>query len=195
MAASPRSFVLASRSPRRRALAEAEGWLVTVVHPPEEAEAGQPPRQPGESLEQYVLRLAWAKAAAVAGVVPHGLLVTCDTVSEVDGQILGKPSDRDDARRMLLALSGKRHRVMTGSCVWSRPAGSPILVATESELEMEPLSPAVLETYLESGLWEGKAGACGYQDEVIPLRLRSGSPSNVVGLPLETLRDIFGRLE
>ena len=166
-----------------------------VVEPPEEAEASQPARGLDEPLDRYVIRLAWAKAQAVADAVLEGLIVACDTVSEVEGEVLGKPADREDARRMLAALSGKRHRVMTGTCVWKRPTREPILVATESEVEMDPLSPAAIEAYLESGLWEGKAGACGYQDEAMPLRLRSGSESNVVGLPLETLREIFGRID
>lgn len=190
----PRTIVLASRSPRRRALAESEGWIVRVVEPPEEAETAEGLIRPGESLADYVIRLAWAKARSVAAEVPEGLLVSCDTVSEVDGEILGKPADEADARRMLERLSGRRHRVMTGTCVWPRPKGEPVFTATESELEMEPLSGSVIDGYLASGLWRGKAGACGYQDEAIPLRLRAGSGSNVVGLPLETLREIFRRL-
>jgi len=194
MPTSPRTIVLASRSPRRRALAESEGWIVRVVEPPEEAEAAEGPIRPGESLADYVVRLAWAKARAVAAEVQDGLLVACDTVSEVDGEILGKPADEADARRMLERLSGRHHRVMTGTCVWPRPEGEPVFAATESELEMEPLSDSVINAYLASGLWRGKAGACGYQDDAIPLRLRAGSGSNVVGLPLETLRDIFSRI-
>lgn len=194
MPTSPRTIVLASRSPRRRALAESEGWIVRVVEPPEEAEAAEGPIRPGESLGDYVVRLAWAKARAVAAEVPEGLLVACDTVSEVAGEILGKPADEADARRMLERLSGRRHRVMTGICVWPRPEGEPVFAATESELEMKPLSRDLIDGYLASGLWRGKAGACGYQDEAIPLELRAGSGSNVVGLPLETLRDIFSRI-
>jgi predicted house-cleaning NTP pyrophosphatase (Maf/HAM1 superfamily) len=59
---------------------------------------------------------------------------------------------------------------------------------------MKPLSTAAIDAYLATGLWRGKAGACGYQDEAIPLELRAGSGSNVVGLPLETLREIFRRV-
>lgn len=194
MTTSPRTIVLASRSPRRRALAESEGWIVRVIEPPEEAEADEGPIGPGESLADYVIRLAWAKARAVVTQVPEGLLVACDTVSEVAGEILGKPADEADARRMLELLSGRKHRVMTGTCVWPRPEGEPVFAATESELEMKPLSAAAIDAYLASGLWRGKAGACGYQDEAIPLELLAGSGSNVVGLPLETLREIFRRV-
>lgn len=145
-------------------------------------------------MEAFVVRLAVAKARAIVRDVDEGLLVTCDTVGEIDGEVLGKPAGIDEARRMLRLLSGRRHRVVTGTCVWPRPAGDPVCAATESRLFMEPLSDADIEAYLESGLWRGKAGACGFQDEAIPLRLEAGSGSNVVGLPVETLRDIFSRL-
>lgn len=151
-------------------------------------------RQPGETVEAFVVRLALAKAHAVVHDVHDGLLVTCDTVGEIDGEVLGKPAGIDEARRMLRLLSGRRHRVVTGTCVWPRPAGHPIFAATESRLFMEPLSGTELEDYLASGLWQGKAGACGFQDGAIPLRLEAGSGSNVVGLPVETLREIFSQL-
>ena len=194
---SPRSIVLASRSPRRLQLATAEGWRVRVIVPPEEAESEAAPRGPNESLAQYVCRLALAKAAAVAGGGPstqiQGTILACDTVAEVDGQILGKPADRGDARRMLLDLSGRRHRVVSGVCLWRQPGGEPIFGDAESLLEMGELSDEFLDWYLDSGMWAGKAGACGFQDERLPLRLVAGSPSNVVGLPLELVRLQQGR--
>ena len=119
----------------------------------------------------------------------------CKGVSEVDGTMLGKPADRAEARRMLEALAGKRHRVLTGMCVWSLPEGEPRFEVVESLLEMGPLSEEFLHWYLDSGLWQGKAGACGFQDERLPLVLVAGSPSNVVGLPLEALRRMLDELE
>jgi septum formation protein len=59
---------------------------------------------------------------------------------------------------------------------------------------MPPLSEAFIAAYLDTGLWEGKAGACGFQDGHVPLELVSGSPSNVVGLPLELVRELLSRL-
>lgn len=183
--------MLASRSPRRLELAVGEGWLVSVVAAPEAAEASQPGRGHAETLEAYVVRLARAKAEAVAAMGVAGTLVACDTLSEVDGVSLGKPADRAEARRMLQSLSGKRHRVLTGVCVWQRPDGEPRFAVAESLLEMGMLSEDFLDWYLESGLWQGKAGACGFQDERLPLALVAGSPSNVVGLPLELLREML----
>lgn len=187
--------MLASRSPRRLELARREGWHVTVVEPPEAAEADAPPRSPTESLAAYVRRLAAAKAAAVAATGISGTILACDTLSEVDGVALGKPTDRLDARRMLLTLSGREHRVITGVCLWQRPDGEPVFAHCESILAMGPLTEEFLEWYLASGLWEGKAGACGYQDERLPLRVVAGSESNVVGLPLELVRQMLDKLE
>lgn len=186
--------MLASRSPRRQELARREGWLVTVVEPPEAAETGAAPRARGEPLETYVRRLAVAKATAVANAGVEGTILACDTLSEVDGVALGKPTDGADARRMLLALSGRRHRVVTGVCLWQRPDGERVVAHCESLLAMAPLTDEFLDWYLESGLWRGKAGACGYQDERLPLRLVVGSESNVVGLPLELVRELLARL-
>lgn len=193
-AASPRPIVLASRSPRRLELARREGWLVTVAAPAEAAEAEAAPRGRSETLENYVRRLAAAKAAAVAATGVAGTILACDTLSEVDGEALGKPADRADARRMLLALSGRSHRVVTGVCLWQRPGGEPVAAHCESLLAMDPLTDEFLEWYLASGLWEGKAGGCGYQDERLPLRLVAGSESNVVGLPLELIRHMLTQL-
>ena len=185
------SIILASRSPRWLELARTAGWLVTVAAPDEAVEASQPPRAPEEPLAAYVQRLALAKAEAAAQGVAVGTLVACDTLSEVDGVVLGQPIDAADARRMLVALSGRRHRVLTGVCVWRLPDGQPRFAVAESLLEMGPLSEEFLDWYLASDLWRGKAGACGFQDERLPLRLVDGSPSNVVGLPLELLGEML----
>jgi septum formation protein len=186
MVKAPRpTIVLASRSPRRRQLAESAGWKVVVSPPPDDAERSAPPRDPRETLEEYVLRLARAKAAAVATAGRAGTILACDTLSEVDGRPLGQAADAAEARRMLEALSGRRHRVVTGVCLWHFPELAPIEATDESELEMKPLDDSFLDWYLDSGLWQGKAGACGFQDERLPLRLLRGSASNVVGLPLE----------
>jgi septum formation protein len=198
-----RQIVLASGSPRRRALALAEGWDVLVVPPPEAVEAEAAPQSADETLEAYVLRLARAKGQAVAAMGIEGPILACDTLSEVDGAALGKPIDRNDARRMLTQLSGRVHRVLTGVWLGCLPAGgltsggllTPLEAVEESLLEMGPLEGALLDWYLDSGMWQGKAGACGFQDERLPLRLVTGSSSNVVGLPLERVRTMLASLD
>ena len=176
-------------------MATRAGWRVEVVAPPEGAEENAAPRDQAESLEAYVRRLARAKADAVAVTVSSGILLACDTLSEVDGRPLGKPADRADAERMLRSLSGRVHRVVTGVCLWQRPRQDPIEAHAESILEMGPLDEDFLAWYLDSGMWRGKAGACGYQDERLPLRVLSGSESNVVGLPLELVRRLLAELD
>jgi septum formation protein len=202
MQASRHRIVLASRSPRRLALATEAGWHVTVAPAPEAAEAAAAPRGDGESLEHYVVRLAVAKAEAVVATGLAGLILACDTLSEVDGEALGKAADEAEARQMLERLSGRTHRVVTGVCLWRQPspeagtaAASPVTASAESTLAMGDLTPDFLDWYLASGLWRGKAGACGFQDERLPLRLVSGSPSNVVGLPLELISTMLEQLE
>lgn len=190
--ASRRTIVLASRSPRRLEIATAAGWEVRVVAPPEEAEASAPPRGPEESLVDYCIRLARAKAEAIVASGIVGTVLACDTLSEVDGVALGKPVDEADARRMLTTLSGRTHRVLTGVCLWQRPESpAPHVGHAESTLAMDPLSDEFLDWYLASGMWRGKAGACGFQDERLPLRLIAGSASNVVGLPLELVSEML----
>ena len=191
--------MLASGSPRRRQIALAEGWNVHVLPPPDSAEAAAAPRSAAERLEDYVLRMARTKGRAVADIGVTDAILACDTLSEVDGQALGKPIDVHDARRMLTSLSGKRHRVVTG--IWLRPAVAegleppPLEAVDESLLEMEPLSEDFIEWYLASGMWQGKAGACGFQDDRLPLRLAGGSATNVVGLPVERLRILLASLQ
>jgi len=175
-------------------LARAEGWDVRVAPAPEEAEAAVP-RGTNEPLESFVRRAAHAKAEAIAATGVEGVILACDTLAELDGEPLGKPIDRADARRMLEALSGRPHRVVSGVCLWRRPGGKPVLADAESVLEMDRLTDEFLEWYLDSGLWQGKAGACGFQDERLPLRLVSGSPSNVVGLPIELIRQMLADLD
>lgn len=163
--------------------------------PPDLAESAAPPRGRSESLADYVMRLALAKAEAVVAAGTEGTILACDTLGEIDGVALGKPSDRADALRMLHALSGREHRVLTGVCLWQHPERAPALAHCESLLFMDTLDEAFLDWYLASGMWQGKAGACGFQDERLPLRLVAGSPSNVVGLPLETVARMLAELE
>ncbi len=132
---------------------------------------------------------------------------------ECDGKILGKPADMDDARRMLQTLSGREHRVLSGLCLWpvpgdngdisdspERPAGCfarirdvPVISVgvAVTRLRMDRLDEAVIDEYLASGLWQGKAGAFGYQDRLGWIHVVEGSESNVVGLPLELLAEML----
>src|SRR6476660_546525 len=100
-------IILASSSPRRRQLLEEAGYEFVVMQPSEGAEDGG---GQGEGPEELVRRLAVQKARDVAGRVEAGIVIGCDTVAECAGEILGKPVDRADARRMLALLAGSAHR-------------------------------------------------------------------------------------
>lgn len=177
-------LILASGSPRRRELLTEAGYRFRVVLPHAEAECGV---CSGESPPELVARLAYQKAADVRRQVERGLVLACDTVAECAGQILGKPRDEQHARETLKMLSGREHRVYSGLCLWRAPEGEPRVEVERTVLRMHPLAPEQIDEYLASGLWEGKAGAFGYQDRLGWLEIVSGSESNVVGLPLERL--------
>jgi septum formation protein len=187
------SLILASGSPQRSQLLRQAGYAFDVVPPGENAECGVCSKEtPGE----LVARLGYQKAADVArrlAAAPCSgeIIVGCDTVAECLGQILGKPRDRDHARQMLQLLSGREHRVYSGLCLWPRASGPPRVRVARTTLQMDPLGDPQLDEYLSSGLWEGKAGAFGYQDRVGWLKIVEGSESNVVGLPLELLAEML----
>ncbi len=187
----PVPLILASRSPRRRELLTEAGYQFAVVPASDSAECGICSR---ETPPELVARLARQKAADVAPSIDRVIVIGCDTVAECTGRVLGKPTDIAHAREMLQLLRGREHRVYSGLCLWRRPGDQTLVRVDTTVLFMEPISDAELEAYLESGLWEGKAGAFGYQDRHGWLHIRSGSESNVVGLPMELLKRMLAEL-
>ena len=181
-------LILASASPRRRELLAAAGYRFTVVPPGDAAERGGAAAEPPAEM---VARLARQKAADVARRTAEGLILGCDTVVECRGRILGKPADREHARQMLELLRGSEHRVYSGLCLWQVPGNRHTVRVAITTLVMTPLADEQLNQYLDSGDWDGKAGAFGYQDGHDWLRIVAGSPSNVVGLPLELLQEMI----
>jgi septum formation protein len=188
MAIAPLELILASQSPRRRELLTDAGYTFRIIPPSAAAECGV---CNGESPSLLVARLACQKAADVAKHVGQGLILACDTVAECGGTILGKPDDLEHARAMLMTLSGREHRVLSGICLWEKPSGQMSVRVAVTTLHMDVLGPERLETYLASGQWEGKAGAFGYQDGLDWVHVIAGSESNVVGLPMELLAEML----
>lgn len=192
----PTRLILASGSPRRRELLSEAGYEFEVRFPSPDAEG---PPLTGELPADLVLRLARAKGRDVAAhTTPTDsgkVIVACDTVAVCGGEILGKPADAADARRMLRLLSGRPHEVLSGLCL-IRPAlnGDPeneIAQLARTTLRMDPLSDAAIDDYIRSDSWEGKAGAFGYQDRLNWIHIVAGSETNVVGLPLELLAEML----
>lgn len=185
-------LILASRSPRRRQLLTDAGFDFEVIPPSDSAECGL---CSGESPPELVARLAYQKAKDVALRFETGLVLGCDTVAECCGSILGKPHNKQHAREMLTLMRGRVHHVYSGVCLWQRPDDKKIVEVAATKLEMDPMSDAQLENYLDSDAWQDKAGAFGYQDGLDWVHIIEGSESNVVGLPMELLQDMLNRLE
>lgn len=183
----PSRLILASQSPRRRELLRRAGYCFDVIPPVDVDESARP----GESPEELVARLARRKAADVARRVDRGVVLGCDTVVECEGRMLGKPRDREHARDILLALSGREHCVLSGVCLWPVPGDHPDVRVARTLLRMDRLTPEQLAEYLAGGQWAGKAGAFGYQDRLGWVHVVEGSPSNVVGLPMELLAEML----
>jgi septum formation protein len=187
-------LILASQSPRRRELLREAGYLFEVIAPADDVECGVCSESGPAGL---VAELAVRKAAAIMAHVVgdpqrHGaIILAADTVAECDGFILGKPRDEDDARAMLRRLAGREHRVYSGVCVWTVGTPTPTTRVAVTRLQMDPLSDGELEAYIDSGQWEGKAGAFGYQDRLGWVHIIEGSESNVVGLPMELLGEML----
>lgn len=177
MTAAPR-LVLASASPRRRDLLAQVGLRPEVVP----ADVDETPYV-GESPDTYVTRVAKAKAEAVAARRGDAVVLAADTTVDLDGRILGKPADVDDARRMLRSLSARTHRVHTGVVVVAEGLVRHQVITTL--VTFVPVDEVTLEWYLGTGEPFDKAGAYAVQGAggVLVERVQ-GSVSNVVGLPL-----------
>ena len=185
------TLILASRSSRRRELLAAAGYQFEVRPASESAEDGSPGDEDAATL---VARFALQKASDVGRSVRQGLILGCDTVAECEGQILGKPTDGEHARRMLCTLRGREHRVFSGLCLWNKPLLDPITEVDVTVLRMDPLRDEEIDEYVAGGAWQGKAGGFGYQDRTGWVHIVRGSESNVVGLPMEVLTQMLARI-
>ncbi|MEI8210773.1 MAG: nucleoside triphosphate pyrophosphatase [Planctomycetota bacterium] len=179
-------LILASSSPRRRELMTRYGYQFEVIPPDPRAECGICSR---ETPPELVARLAYQKGSDVISQIhcDDRIVVSCDTVAECHGIVLGKPDHREHAREMLERLRGREHRVYSGLCLWSRKTGHRAVRVDVSVLKMNPISDQELDGYLDSEQWVGKAGSLGFQDGPPWIALITGSATNVVGLPMELL--------
>jgi len=184
------AFVLASASPRRRELLAQVALSPDVVDP---ADIDETPL-PRELPRRHALRLAEAKARAGALRHPGAFVLAADTVVACGRRILPQARDIQTARRCLLLLSGRRHRVFGGIAVIG-PDGVLTVRCVESVVTFRRLERAELDDYLASHDWERKAGGYAIQGLAARfVRFISGSYSNVVGLPLfETVALLAGR--
>jgi septum formation protein len=175
------ALILASASPRRQELLRSIGVSFSV----EPADVDETER-PGEAALPYVERVARAKADEIAsrrGDLTGLAILAADTTVDVDGAILAKPVDDDDARRMLRRLAGRTHEVHTG--VVCRFAGGVEAMTVTTGVTFASLTDADVDWYLGLGQHRDKAGAYGMQGAAgWFVTALVGSPSNVIGLPL-----------
>lgn len=177
-----RPIVLASASPRREELLSGTGLAFEIV--PSEAE--EPAPGPGETPGAYACRMAWLKAREVASRRPGALVIGADTVVAVGREILGKPRDRNDARRMTALLSGREHVVVTGCAVVDGEEFQDFFV--ETAVRFADISPAEIEAYTALAEPYDKAGGYAIQGQgAFLIREIRGSYTNVVGLPVAEL--------
>lgn len=177
------NWILASGSPRRRELLEMLGVPDLTIRPA----TGPERATPGAGPEQTVRELSLHKAQEVAQTcAPEDIIIAADTIVYLDGAILGKPKDHDDAVRMLTALSGREHIVYTGVAVLR--GGELRQAAEHTAVRFRALTPAEIERYIATGEPMDKAGAYGVQSLGALLVERiDGDFYNVMGLPVEKL--------
>ena len=180
----PFRLTLASGSQGRRYLLERAGYTFDVkpsnVPEPTEAVDG--------NIRDYVMHVAWTKAAAVGPTVADGIVLAADSVGWIDDHVIGKPDDAADARRILQTLSGRVHELWTGVCLWRAADGWQLQWQEVSRVRMKELSASEIDEYLKTRKWEGCSGAYAIREEGDPyLTVVEGSVSNVIGLPMESL--------
>jgi len=174
-------LVLASQSPRRISLLQQIGLKVDVI-PSDIPEEFDPTMSAGENARRLSLR----KAVDVGKRIDDAIIIGADTIVVIDGMLLGKPSDPDDAIRMLEILSGRTHTVYTGFSLLDRPSDRSVTDLERTSVTFRRLPRREIEEYVASGSPLDKAGAYGIQDDygaVFVTRIE-GCFYNVVGFPL-----------
>ena len=178
-------LILASGSPRRRELLEAYGYEVETIVPPFKEPTAVDRDLPPAQLAQA---LSYFKAQSVGMSVDSGFILAGDTIAALGLRVFGKPKNRDDAARILSALSGTTHEVVTGVTLLDAATGERSIRHESTAVTMRRLSVQQLEAYLDTNAWMGKAGAFGIQEKDDPFVERiDGSYTNVVGFPMELI--------
>lgn len=184
----PVRLILASGSPARRELLSRAGYTFEV----RPAHIDEPTGTGFTDPRTYVQTVAWLKAAAVAPKVDQGVVLAADTVGWLDGQVIGKPADEADARRILTTLGGREHELWTGVTLWQRPSDRQTCWQEKSRVSFKKLTETELAAYLATRTWQGCSGAYAIQEKDDPfVHLLEGSLTNVIGLPMESLARIW----
>ena len=183
------SIVLASSSPNRKKLLENSGLSVTTFTPNADESTE------GLSTEEAMLKNARVKMEAYLNSPSFRsdtVAVSADTLVEIDGTLLGKPKDRDNAREMLFHLSGRTQKVYTGCSVYLPQKGETITFSDTAEVVFHTLTPEDIESYLATGEWQGAAGAYRLQKTGYTLVDKiDGDWATVVGLPIKRIIELL----
>ncbi len=174
-------LILASASPRRREILRSLGmkFLVDPSH------IREPERKSDEPPSSYVRRMARMKAKAAGGRYDSGIVIGADTVVVLDNRLLGKPVSREDARRMLAALSGRWHEVLSGVCLFDCSKGKSRSDSVDSRVHFRRLDASDIQWYLNTGEYRDKAGAYAIQGYASLFIDRiEGCYFNIVGFPV-----------
>lgn len=183
--------ILASGSPRRRELLSGLGIDYTIKVLPDVNEA-YPETLKGEDIPLYIAR---EKAEAyLKGIESDELIITADTIVWLDNEVLGKPTDEQQAKVMLRMLSGKTHHVITGVCLTTSEFQKSF--TTTTEVTFAKLSEEEIDYYVEKYRPLDKAGAYGIQEWIgfVGVEAINGSYFNVMGLPIQRLYKELGKL-
>ncbi len=175
-------IILASASPRRRDILENAKIPFEILVSDADESFDE------KDAEKFTLEIAKRKALAIEN--EQDIIISADTAVSIGGEILGKPKDHEDAKRMLTLLSGKMHSVFTGVCV--RKGEKIISFCEKSDVYFKELSKKEIENYIESGEPFGKAGAYAIQGlGALLVSKISGDYLNIVGLPMARLYDVL----
>lgn len=184
-------IVLASASPRRSELMALAGIEFSVA-PADICEDVLP----GEEPVEHVIRLSREKARAAAAKAEGRFFIGADTVVVLDGRIMGKPADEEEAHEMLSALSGRTHEVLTGFTLLDRETGVCISRSVRTEVTFRQLGPQEIRAYIASGCPMDKAGAYAMQGGAVHfVRSIRGSYTNVIGLPMAELYELLQTMQ
>jgi septum formation protein len=184
------TIILASSSPRRAQLLETIGVEFELAP----SQIQERPHA-GEAPPDYITRLARAKVIAVARKRDSGLVIGADTIVVLDGRVLGKPEDEEDAERMLRQLSGRWHAVMTGVALYDIATRREVADYDKTLVRFAQLTDREIEWYVKSGEPSDKAGAYGIQGlGSLFVEEIAGNYFNVVGLPLPLVYRLARRL-
>jgi len=182
-------LIIASASPRRRDLLAQAGFDVRVICPPLDE-----PDDMGHDVPvaAHAEALSYFKARSVAAMIERGILIAADTLVAFDSRVYGKPTNENDARRILETLAGTTHQVVTGVTLLDAATARRLISHDITTVTMRPMPRNAMERYLAGGSWKGKAGAYGIQDHGDAfIESIDGSFTNVVGLPMELLTSML----